>query len=207
MASVLQRPTLVLNRSWQPIRVSTVARSLILVWNDHARIVDPADFQTYDWSDWSAMAPDDGELFIQAVSYRLRVPEVVALTHYDRVPLGKVAFNRRNLFKRDHETCQYCGDQPGLDSLTIDHIVPRSRGGQHTWENLVSACRVCNHRKGGKTIAEARMRLRRDPFEPKAGLYYTISRRLNAAAHDNWSKFIPGFESLQPVASLSSASD
>ena len=129
MPATLQRPTLVLNRNWQPIRVSTVARSLILVWNDHARIVDPADFQTYDWSDWTAMAPDEGELFIQAVTYRLRVPEVVALTRYDRVPLGKVAFNRRNLFKRDHEMCQYCGSQPGLDSLTIDHIVPRSRGG------------------------------------------------------------------------------
>ena len=91
MPATLQRPTLVLNRNWQPIRVSTVARALILVWNDHARIVDPADFQTYDWSDWSGMAPQDGELFIQAVTYRLRVPEVVALTNYDRVPLGKVA--------------------------------------------------------------------------------------------------------------------
>jgi len=106
MPAALQRPTLILNRNWQPIRVSTVARSLVLVWNDHARIVDPQDFQTYDWSDWTAMAPADGELFIQAVTFRLRVPEVVALTNYDRVPLGKVAFNRRNLFKRDHEMCQ-----------------------------------------------------------------------------------------------------
>ncbi|HEX5103527.1 MAG TPA: HNH endonuclease, partial [Pirellulaceae bacterium] len=82
MPAALQRPTLVLNRNWQPIRVSTVARSLILVWNDHARIVDPHDFQTYDWADWTAMAPSDDEVFIQAVSYRLRVPEVVALTRY-----------------------------------------------------------------------------------------------------------------------------
>src|SRR5207248_9730592 len=103
---------------------------------------DPDDFQTYDWSDWSSMAPADDEVFIQAVTYRLRVPEVVALTHYDRVPLGKVAFNRRNLFKRDHETCQYCGDRPGLDSLTIDHLVPRSRGGTSTWENCVLACKI-----------------------------------------------------------------
>src|SRR6476646_7849487 len=109
MPATLQRPTLVLNRNWQPIRVSTVARSLILVWNDHARIVDPHDFQTYDWSDWTAMTPEDGEIFIQAVSYRLRVPEVVALTKYDRVPLGKVAFNCCFQDTATPETCQYCG--------------------------------------------------------------------------------------------------
>ena len=186
MPAVLQRPTLVLNRNWQPIRVSTVARSLILVWNDHARIVDPADFQTYDWSDWSAMAPDDGELFIQAVTYRLRVPEVVALTHYDRVPLGKVAFNRRNLFKRDHETCQYCGDQPGLDSLTIDHIMPRSRGGTSTWENCVLACVECNKRKADRTPEQAHMRLLHKPIRPKWKPLYATSHLPIAS----WTKFI-----------------
>ena len=169
MPAVLQRPTLVLNRNWQPIRVSTVARSLILVWNDHARIVDPADFQTYDWSDWTAMAPEEGELFIQAVTYRLRVPEVVALTKYDRVPLGKVAFNRRNLFKRDHETCQYCGDQPGLDSLTIDHILPRSRGGSDTWENRVACCLRCYNIKSDRTPQEMGWELRVVPMPPRGG--------------------------------------
>src|SRR5690606_13133053 len=77
--SVLQRPTLVLNRNWQPVRVATVARALLMVWKDSARVVDPHDFQTYDWNDWSMMRPTDGEPYIQAVTIRLRVPEVVAL--------------------------------------------------------------------------------------------------------------------------------
>jgi hypothetical protein len=175
MPAALQQPTLVLNRNWQPIRVSTVARSLILVWNDHARIVDPHDFQTYDWSDWTAMAPADGELFIQAVTYRLRVPE-----------LGKVAFNRRNLFKRDHETCQYCGAQPGLDSLTIDHIMPRSRGGTSTWENCVLACIECNKRKADRTPPEARMKMRSKPTRPKWQPLYATRH----APVASWAKFI-----------------
>ena len=85
-ASVLQRPTLVLNRNWQPVNVATVARALVLLWNEAARVVDPADYQTFSWSDWSKLRPRDGEAFVQAVSMRLRVPEVVALTSYDRLP-------------------------------------------------------------------------------------------------------------------------
>ena len=186
MPAVLQRPTLVLNRNWQPIRVATVARALILVWNNHARIVDPADFQTYDWSDWSALRPQEGELFIQAVSYRLRVPEVVTLTRYDRLPLGKVAFNRRNLFKRDRETCQYCGARPGLDSLTIDHIVPRSRGGTSSWENCVLACLECNKRKADRTPAEAHMPLRKAPVRP---VWRPLYARQDVKI-ESWSKFL-----------------
>jgi len=166
MVAALQRPTLVLNRSWQPIRVSTVARSLILVWNDHARVVDPHDFQTYDWSDWSQLAPRDGELFIQSVRWKLRVPEVISLVDFDKVPIGKVAFNRRNLFRRDAYACQYCGSKPGPDSLTIDHVLPRSRGGTSTWENCVLACFECNKQKADRTPTQAGIRLRLSPQCP-----------------------------------------
>ena len=96
--AVLQRPTLVLNRNWQPIRVSTVSRSLVLLWNGTAKVVDPHDFQQYDWADWSQLQPRDGEPFIQAIHQRLRVPEVLSLTDYDRLPQMDVAFSRRNLF-------------------------------------------------------------------------------------------------------------
>ena len=95
------------------------------------------------------------------------------------------------MFIRDGYTCQYCGRQ--THDLTIDHVVPRSRGGHHSWENLVSACKPCNHRKGGKLLGEARMALRKEPREPRAGRYYTIERRIDGTVTDQWSKFLPGF--------------
>src|SRR3954467_13901073 len=106
---VLQRPTLVLNRNWQPVNVATVARALVLLWNEAARIVDVTDYQTFSWEDWSTLRPHDGDDFVQAISTRLRVPEVIALSGYDRQPQSAVTFSRRNVFKRDHYVCQYCG--------------------------------------------------------------------------------------------------
>jgi hypothetical protein len=85
-AKVLQRPTLVLNRNWQPVNVATVARALVLLWNDAARVVDVTDYQTFSWDDWSKVRPRDDEAFVQAISMRLRVPEVIALSDYDRQP-------------------------------------------------------------------------------------------------------------------------
>jgi hypothetical protein len=114
-AGLLSRPTLVLNRNWQPVGIATVSRTLVKLWNGTARVVDPNDYQIYSWSDWSALRPDDDEPFIQTTSLRLRVPEVITLTKYDRVPNRSVAFSRRNLFKRDKFTCQYCMVRPGSD--------------------------------------------------------------------------------------------
>jgi 5-methylcytosine-specific restriction endonuclease McrA len=123
-----------------------------------------------------------------------RQPSVIRLHHLVKKPRPVVKLTRREVFLRDNYTCQYCGVQ--TRDLTLDHVMPKSRGGLHTWENLVSACRVCNHRKGGKTVLEARMLLRRLPFQPRAGRYYSIQRRLEHAAHQEWGKFIPGFEAL-----------
>ena len=122
MTKVLQRPTLILNRNWQPVNVATVARALVLLWNESARVVDPKDFQLYTWEDWAKLRPRDGEDCIRAVRFKLRVPEVVALTDYDRLPVAHVTFSRRNIFKRDHYACQYCGAQRGSEELTIDHV-------------------------------------------------------------------------------------
>jgi hypothetical protein len=100
MTKVLQRPTLILNRNWQPVNVATVARALVLLWNESARVVDPADYQLYTWEDWARLKPRADEAFIRGVRLRLRVPEVVALTEYDRLPVAHVTFSRRNIFKR-----------------------------------------------------------------------------------------------------------
>ena len=142
------------------MNVATVARALVMLWNESARVVDPADYQIYTWEDWSRLRPEDGDRFIQAVRFRLRVPEVITLTGYDRLPAAAVTFSRRNIFKRDHYTCQYCGAQPGIEELTLDHVVPRAQGGQSRWDNCVLACMACNKRKADRTPEQAKMRLK-----------------------------------------------
>ena len=186
MAAVLTRPTLVLNRNWQAVNVATVARAIIMLWNQTAKAVDPHDYQLYDWSAWSKLAPEDRDVYIQAVSKRIRVPEIVTLTEFDRVPSATVTFSRRNVFKRDGFACQYCGKQPGADELTIDHVVPRAHGGESSWTNCVLACLDCNRRKADRTPKQAGLRLRNDPKRPAwKPVYLEQSVRL-----DSWSKFI-----------------
>lgn len=185
-AAVLERPTLVLNRNWQAVGVASVARALVKVWNDTAHIVDPADYRQYSWEDWARLIPRDDEPFIRTARLRLRVPEVVTLTTYDRVPDNTVTFSRRNVFKRDRYTCQYCGIQPGSEELTIDHVIPRSQGGLTNWQNCVLACIECNARKANRTPEQANMPLRNPPQRPNwKPLYATRGVRI-----ESWSKFL-----------------
>lgn len=186
VCEVLKRPTLVLNRNWQPVGVASVARALVMVWSDTARIVDVEDYRLWTWEDWARLRPEGDETAIETVRFRLRVPEVVSLVEYDRVPAAHVAFSRRNLFKRDHYTCQYCGVQPARDELTIDHVVPRSQGGVSSWENCVLACVACNKRKANRTPAQAHMHLHRKPVKPTwKPIYADHTVRIAS-----WSKFI-----------------
>ena len=185
-SQILERPTLVLNRNWQPVNVATVARALILLWNEAARVVDASDYQTFSWNDWSKLRPQRDEAFVQAISTRLRVPEVITLSSYDRLPTSAVTFSRRNIFKRDHYVCQYCGDQPRPDELTIDHVVPRAQGGISSWTNCVLACVACNKRKADRTPAQAGFRLRKTPVRPAwKPLYAAPSMRIAG-----WDKFV-----------------
>ena len=183
---ILNRPTLVLNRNWQPVGVATVARSLVKVWNDTARIVNPDDYQQYSWSGWACLVPHDDEPAIRTQSSRLRVPEVIVLMSYDRLPSNAVTFSRRNIFKRDWFTCQYCGKQPSSEELTIDHVLPRAQGGTSIWENCVLACIACNAWKADRTPEQAHMPLRHKPVRPVwKPQYASRGSRINS-----WSRFI-----------------
>ncbi|MBM3999604.1 MAG: HNH endonuclease [Planctomycetes bacterium] len=184
--AVLSRPTLVLNRNWQPVGVAAVARSLTLVFNGAAMIVDPDDFRLYNWADWSRLTPQEGEPCIRAVTFRLRVPEVITLNHYDRIPAKTVTFSRRNIYKRDKYTCQYCHARPRSDELTIDHVIPRSQGGTSTWENCVLACLDCNARKANRTPERAGMPLLRKPERPAWKPMY-VWHNVRIAS---WSRFL-----------------
>jgi 5-methylcytosine-specific restriction endonuclease McrA len=166
--------------------VATVARALVKVYRAAARVVDPSDYQLYTWTGWSELRPRAEDLFIQLPYARLRVPEVVSLVNYDRTPDRTVSFSRRNVFRRDHYTCQYCGRQPGSEELTIDHVVPRSQGGVSGWENCVLACVDCNRRKADRRPDQAGLRLRKTPACPRwQPVYASTGIRI-----DSWSKFL-----------------
>ena len=185
-SDILGRPTLVLNRSWQPIHVTTVVRALVMLWNESAKVVDPEEYRLYAWDEWMTLAPREGAPCIRTPRARLRVPEVIALRQYDRLPMAAVTFSRRNVAKRDHYTCQYCGAQPGGGSITVDHVLPRSQGGTSSWTNCVAACEACNARKGDRTPDQARMRVRRRPVRPEwKPLYAAQGTRIAS-----WARFL-----------------
>lgn len=163
---------LVLNQNYEPLNVCNVRRALVLVIGGKAEVLEA---RSHKLVSTSAVFP---------------APSVIRLMYLIRRPRPRVKLSRREVFLRDNFTCQYCDRQ--FTDLTIDHVIPRSRGGMHVWDNVVSACRTCNHRKGGKSVAEARMSLRHLPHEPRAGVYYTIERRLDASAQIDWHKFLPG---------------
>lgn len=130
--------------------------------------------------------------WVQAVNFRIQAPRVVRLLAFDRSPRQTLRFNRRNLFARDGHNCQYCGKNLPTQQLSLDHVIPRSRGGKTTWENVVSACVDCNTRKGSRTPSEARMKLIRRPVKPKYSPI--LAMKLGNPKYASWKPFLAGGE-------------
>jgi 5-methylcytosine-specific restriction endonuclease McrA len=132
-----------------------------------------------------------GEGVMTSPSTSLECPSVIRLQYMVRRPFRRIPLSRREVFLRDDYTCQYCGRR--THDLTLDHVIPRSKGGTHSWENLVSACAPCNHKKGRRTIEQARMHLRSVPREPRHNVY-TIVRRFapNGELVEGWQMYLPG---------------
>lgn len=166
------RSVLVLNQNYEPLNICNARRAFVLLDRGKAEILE------------------HGDRYLRSPSMDFRLPSVIRLVYMIKRPRPKVRLSRKEVFARDNYTCQYCGTKS--KDLTIDHVVPRHRGGRHTWENLVSACKACNHRKGGKTLEEAKMRLIRLPYEPKASSYYILQQHLETCSE--WQKFIPEWE-------------
>ncbi len=162
--AILAKPTLVLNRNWQPVHVTSVRRALVMVCRDSACVVDPLSFRLFGWRDW-LHERDNGP--IRSANLAIEAPEVVALSRFDRLPNCAVSFSKRNVLRRDRYTCQYCGQQPGLDELSIDHVVPRASDGPTSWENCVAACVACNHLKAARTLGQSGLRLQKQPTRPE----------------------------------------
>jgi 5-methylcytosine-specific restriction endonuclease McrA len=189
-AAVLARPVLVLNRVWQPISVASAINAFALIIKGSACIIDPETYQEYNlmsWADVSKAKEAFAEAVIRTPRLHLVVPEVIRLTGYSGQGERTVVFSRRNIFKRDRYTCQYCSGQPGPKELTIDHLVPKSRGGKSEWTNCLLACLACNAKKANRTPAEAKMLLRKIPKKPSwtALAHIPLSQR-----RMSWSAFL-----------------
>ena len=183
---------LVLNRLWQAVNVCTARRALTLLFQGQAQVVSTprtarSALSTFSqWRDVSEDAPHEES--VHAISFRIRVPRIILLMIYDRLPKKEVKFTRHNIFERDKNTCQYCGDIFDRKDLNLDHVIPRDRGGPTTWENIVCSCIGCNTRKANRTPQEAGMHLIRKPKRPKWRPFVQINFSLQQ--HDSWRHFI-----------------
>lgn len=189
MEMVLSDKVLVLNRSWIAINVASVRRALTLVFQNAARIVSPNDYSTYDFDGWveATHAAKSGKR-IRSATFSIAVPEVIVLTSFNGRFTKEVKFSRRNIFERDANVCQYCGKKFERGELTLDHIVPRSRGGTGTWENIVLACLDCNIRKGDKLPHEAHMKLLRKPVKPAWAT--RVGVKIGRQRKESWERFL-----------------
>ena len=184
MSESTRAPVLVLNQNYQPLNICDIRRAVKLVGKGKAQSVQ-----------------DSGE-YIYTVSDIFERPDVIRLVYMIKRPVQRRKMSRNEIFARDKHSCQYCGATPG--DLTIDHVLPRCEGGEHTWTNVVSACKKCNHRKAGRTPQQAGMRLRNTPYEPRPNPYSFLKV---ASLKKTWLPFVPWLVPVSnPSSSLATAS-
>ena len=171
MANLLSAPVLVLNANYEPINVCNTKRALGLIFEEKARLVL------------------NGRGYIKTVSSTYPCPSIIRLEQQIRRPRPHVKLNKTEVFRRDAYTCQYCGDR--ISNPTIDHVTPRRLGGTHVWENLVTACSTCNHKKGGRRLEQVNMTLRTRPQAPPASALYLFGKYLST--NGEWKSYIEGW--------------
>jgi len=173
-SNLLSSSVLVLNRYYMAVHLVPLRQALLLLCRDTAEVIDQENghYVNYDFDSWCQLSVLQDELeagqgeWIRMVRQRMLIPRIVRLTRFDRVYHQPLRFSRRNLFARDKQSCQYCGQQLTLSQMSLDHVVPRSQGGNTNWENIVCCCVKCNTTKGGRTPGQARMQLQRQPRKP-----------------------------------------
>lgn len=189
---MLDRQVLVLNRLWQAVNICTVRRAFTLLWQAQAQVVraDAANnFFTHDFYSWCDLSIREPEPeMVHGVSFKIRVPRVIVLLLFDRLPKKEVKFTRHNIFERDKNTCQYCGRVFDRKDLNLDHVLPRDKGGQTSWENVVCSCIPCNTRKGNRLPHDAHMHLIRKPKRPKWRPFVHLS--ISGQHDESWKHFI-----------------
>ena len=203
MSAVASGPTvgldskvLVLNRFFTAIRVIDARRAFVLLAKEVAEVVAVEDgaYVTYPFATWSELSEFRREFereqhdWVRTARVTLAVPKIVRILGYDRLPREQVKLNRRNIYARDGNRCQYCGRTFTTKELTLDHVKPRVQGGENSWTNLVCACVRCNARKGGRTPDQAGVRLIREPVKPRRNP--AISLRLGSPKYQSLKAFL-----------------
>ena len=194
MEVALTEPVLVLNRLWQAVNVIAAKRAFSLLASGHASVVyeENEDFQIFDMMDWVDFSqynqPVSDMEIVHTVRYSIRVPKIILLSIFDKVPKKELKLTRKNVFERDKYQCQYCGKRLPSEGLKLDHVIPRHYGGKTTWENIVCSCVKCNSRKANRLPHEASMRLTRKPSKPQWRPVISIAAR--GRKHDEWKHFI-----------------
>lgn len=185
---------LVLNRVWQPVNIVGAKRALGLLFQRNAQVIDPnhGHYELLSAEEWVERSLEDppapGEASVRSVRLNLRLPQILLLQRFDRVPVQETKLNRRNVFERDQYRCQYCGEVFPETRLNLDHVIPRDRGGRTSWENLVTSCISCNSRKANRLPHQAGLRLRQQPVRPKHRPFLSLLHR--NGSRESWKPFL-----------------
>src|SRR4051794_17458681 len=186
-SNMLDGHVLVLNRAFQAVQITSARRALTLLYKGQVKAVD-SQSPTYDFENWADIPVQaEEDHFVRTPSRNILIPHVVQLLVFDRLPRQEVKFSRGNIYLRDGNRCQYCGKKFSSSELSLDHVVPISRGGKSTWENVVCACLPCNVKKGNKLLTETGLQLKRQPVRPK---WHPLHRLQGRNFPDIWKNFL-----------------
>lgn len=196
LQSALNCNVLVLNKYYMPLRIISVKRAFCMLCRELVEVIsyEQGRYYNYDFESWldisklkRSFEPHEHD-WISTVNFHIAVPRIIRLLFYDRLPRTDVKFNRRNIFARDANRCQYCGKKFPTSELSLDHIIPKRMGGKANWANLVCACTDCNAKKGGRTPKQAGITLVRQPTKPKRNP--TVHLHLSSERYHSWKQFL-----------------
>jgi len=182
---VLDRLVLILNKNWTPIRIKDVKKAILLICRERAVFVDENNYELYNWEEWLKIIPEKEG--ISTTKGLVKIPEIVLLIEYGKVPVKTPKLTKRNIFIRDEFTCQYTGKKVSMKEANTDHVIPVSKKGKSTWENMVVSTKKINSFKGNRTPEEAGLKLLKKPKRPK-GSQLLIDPRIKIP--ESWKKFI-----------------
>ncbi|MDI6756490.1 MAG: HNH endonuclease [Endomicrobiia bacterium] len=183
---------LVLNRNYYAIQITSWRRALGLLYVEHAEVIDE-EYRAYNFADWleiSRMMENSPSGFVRTPSLKIAIPEVIALKFYDKLPASEAKFTRKNIYEHYSYRCCYCGKKFPTNALNLDHVVPRSRGGRTSWDNIVTSCVRCNIKKSNCLPSEAGMKMLVSPSKPKWSGALSLALRANIRIKTSWQKFV-----------------